>query len=226
MTGTLYSCARSRGLRVTWGAEELGLPLDLVILEFPPRTKVENYIDLNPLGTIPAYVEGEAVLTESTAILHALAARAGPNKLLLEPEHPDYGMFLDFLYHADATLTFPQTVYMRFVRQESERGLQEAGHAYARWFAARLAKLDHRLATREYLCGSRFTIADIAIGYALYLSTLNGLSEHLTPALKTYVERLTARPAFKRALERELTMMPATEIPLSAIPTGSNRSEP
>ena len=86
--------------------------------------------------------------------------------------------------------------------------------------------MDRRLATREYLCGSRFTIADIAIGYALYLSTLNGLSEHLTQTLKTYVERLTARPAFKRALERELTMMPATEIPFSTIPTGSNRSEP
>lgn len=201
--GTLHSCARSRGLRVTWAAEEMGLDLDLAMLPFPPRARAPEFLDINPLGTVPAYVEDGMVMTESTAILHYLAETTGGGALMLDRSDPDYGPFLDFLYHADATLTFPQTVYMRFALMEKDRGLEEAGLAYKRWFEARLVKLERRLERRDYLCGGRFTIADIAIGYALYLTTLNGLVDCLPPAVRAYLDRLTERPAFARALRLE-----------------------
>ncbi len=202
-TPVLYTCARSRGLRATWAAEEAGVEIDLRILPFPPRYLAPEYMAINPLGTVPMLVDGETQMTESCAIAHYLATRAGNTALAIAPGERDYGAYLDYTYHADATITFPQTVYMRFVLFEKDKGLQEAGHAYAKWFHKRLIKIEQRLETREYLCADRFTVADICVGYALILAQSVGLDEGVPESLKAYRERLTARPAYQRALERE-----------------------
>jgi glutathione S-transferase len=143
------------------------------------------------------------LMTESCAIAHWLAARHDPGGLALTPDEPDYPMFLDFIAHADATLTFPQTVALRFSVFERERGLEAAGEAYGDWFGKRLAKIDHHLASRDYLCGGRFTVADICIAYALWLSRMTRLSHHLTPRLTEWLETMTAREGFKTAVGRE-----------------------
>ena len=148
----LYTCARSRGLRATWAAEEAGVELDLRMLPFPPRHKAPEYLETNPLGTIPMLIDGETQMTESCAIAHYLAAKGGADHLLVAPGEADYGEYLDFTYHADATITFPQTVYMRFAIFEKHKGWEDAGHAYANWFEKRLVKIEQRLATRDYLC--------------------------------------------------------------------------
>ena len=202
-TPVLYTCARSRGLRATWAAEEAGVEIDLRILPFPPRYLAPEYMAINPLGTVPMLVDGETQMTESCAIAHYLATREGNTALAIAPGERGYGAYLDYTYHADATITFPQTVYMRFVLFEKDKGLQEAGHAYAKWFHKRLIKIEQRLETREYLCADRFTVADICVGYALILAQSVGLDEGVPESLKAYRERLTARPAYQRALERE-----------------------
>jgi len=199
----LYTCARSRGLRATWAAEETGVDIDLQILPFPPRYLAPEYLAINPLGTVPMLVDGDSRMTESCAIAHYLASKDGPSPLVIAPGEADYAEYCDFTYHADATITFPQTVYMRFVLFEKDKGLQDAGHAYAKWYWKRLIKVGQRLEGREYLCGDRFTVADICVGYALILSQSVGLDEGVPESLKAYRERLTARPAYQRALSRE-----------------------
>jgi glutathione S-transferase len=196
----LYTCARSRGLRATWAAEEAGVNIDLAILPFPPRYLAPAFMELNPLGTVPLLVDGDAQLTESCAIAHYLATRDGYTVLAIAPGEPDYAAYCDYTYHADATITFPQTVFMRFAIFEKEKGLAEAGHAYAKWFHKRLVKIEQRLETREFLCADRFTVADICVGYALILAESVGLDEGVPESLKTYRARLTARPAYQRAL--------------------------
>ena len=204
MRPVLYHSTGARGLRVLWTVEEIGLDCDLRLLPFPPRHQAPDYLAVNPLGTVPALVFGDVTMTESTAIAHFLAARSGPTPLIVEADEPDYGAFLDFLHHADATLTFPQTVYLRFAVLEPGRGLADAGKLYAEWFAARLVKLERRLeGAREFLCGGRFTIADIAIAYALFLAETIGLGDHMPAAVRDYGRRMMDRPAFKRARERE-----------------------
>ena len=199
----LYTCAGSRGLRVTWTAVELGIDLNYRLLPFPPRARAKSFLEINPLGTVPAMLHDGHLMTESSAIVHYLTSRWGPTPLAVQPGEPDYGAFLDFLHHADATLTFPQTVWIRFGLFEKERGLEEAGRAYAEWFQQRLSKAEQHLAMREYLCADRFTGADIAVTYALYLATKTGL-DHLVPeALKTYRARMVERPGFIRAVEVE-----------------------
>ena len=199
----LYTCARSRGLRATWAAEEAGVEIDLKVLPFPPRYLAPEYKEINPLGTVPMLVDGDARMTESCAIAHYLATKDGMTDLAVAPGEPDYAAYCDFTYHADATITFPQTVFMRFVLFEKDRGLQEAGHAYAKWFWKRLVKLEQRLQTREYLCADRFTVADICCGYALILAENVGLDEEVPASLKAYLARLKGRDAFKRAVARE-----------------------
>ena len=199
----LYTCARSRGLRATWAAEEAGVDIDLNILPFPPRYLAPEYLELNPLGTVPLLVDGETRMTESCAIAHYLATRSGYTDLAIAPGESDYGEYLDYTYHADATITFPQTVYMRFAIFEKEKGWAEAGHAYAKWFHKRLVKVEQRLENREFLCADRFTVADICVGYALILAESVGLDEGVPQSLKDYRARLTARPAYQRAFARE-----------------------
>ena len=199
----LYTCARSRGLRATWAAEEAGVEIDLNVLPFPPRYLAPEYKEINPLGTVPMLVDGDARMTESCAIAHYLATKDGMTDLAVAPGEPDYAAYCDFTYHADATITFPQTVFMRFVLFEKDKGLQEAGHAYAKWFWKRLVKLEQRLETREYLCADRFTVADICCGYALILAENVGLDEEVPASLKAYLARLKGRDAFKRAVARE-----------------------
>lgn len=201
---TLYTCARSRGLRDTWAAEEAGVGLDLQVLPFPPRFLAPEYLDINPLGTVPLLVDGDTRMTESCAIAHYLAVRAGRDDLVVGPEEADYGAYLDYTYHADATITFPQTVYMRFALFEKDKGWAEAGEAYAKWFWKRLVKVEQRLEGREYLCADRFTVADICVGYALVLAENVGLDDGVPDALKAYRERLTSRPAYQSALSREV----------------------
>jgi glutathione S-transferase len=200
----LYTCARSRGLRTSWTAQELGLSLEYRMLPFPPRRKALGYLEINPLGTVPALLHDGHLLTESVAIAHYLATRWKPSSLAVNPGEAEYGAFLDFLHYAEATITFPQTVWMRFAIMEKDRGFEAAGQAYAEWFAQRLVKIEQRLENREYLCAERLTVADIAVTYALYLSSLNGLDHLITPATRAYREQMIGRPAFKMALEAEI----------------------
>lgn len=199
----LYTCARSRGLRATWAAEEAGVEVDLKILPFPPRYLAPEYKEINPLGTVPMLIDSEAKLTESCAIAHYLATREGYTPLAIAPGEPDYAEYCDYTYHADATITFPQTVYMRFAIFEKDKGWAEAGEAYAKWFYKRLVKIEQRLERREFLCANRFTVADICVGYALILAQNVGLDDDVPESLKAYRERLTAREAYKRAFARE-----------------------
>ena len=199
----LYTCARSRGLRATWAAEEAGVDIDLKILPFPPRYRAPEYLEINPLGTVPLLIDGDARMTESCAIAHYFATREGYTDLAIAPGEADYAEYCDYTYHADATITFPQTVYMRFSIFEKDKGWEDAGHAYAKWFHKRLVKVEERLKDREFLCADRFTAADICVGYALILAQSVGLDEGVPDSLKAYRERLTARPAYIRAFERE-----------------------
>ena len=205
----LYHCAGARSLRALWAIEELGQACDLVVMPFPPRKQVAGWMALNPLGTIPLFVDGDLRMTESSAIAQYLATGTS---IAVAPDEADYGWYLDFLHHADATLTFPQTVYMRYRLFEPHRGLEVAGDLYADWFVARLAKVAARLEGRDFLCAGRFTAADIAVAYALYLSTRVGLGGRLPARLAEWLATMTGRSGFQAALAREAAAPIVTDI--------------
>ena len=207
MSLTLYHCATARSLRPLWCLEEMGLEYELINLPFPPRVFAKEYKEVNPLGTIPFLVDGETKMSESTGICHYLTQRYGPTELALYTYQPDYASFLNWLYFSDATLTFPQTLVLRYtVLEPKERRLTQAAEDYAAWFSGRLRHVENALEDRNFLVAGRFTIADIAIGYGLFLaSTLAPPKDRLVPKASAYLERLKAREGFQRAQEKQKT---------------------
>jgi glutathione S-transferase len=117
---TLYHCEAARSFRPLWMLEELSLTYELKMLPFPPRVLAKDYLALNPLGTIPFMKDGETRMTESSGICHYLATKYGPTPLVVGLDEPAYGAFLNWMYFSDATLTFPQTLVLRYGQLEAE----------------------------------------------------------------------------------------------------------
>ena len=196
----LWHCAGSRSIRPLWTLEEMGLDYDIEVMKFPPRFVHPGYTGINPIGTVPFFTDGEVEMTESAGISQYLVDRHGPTELGVGVDEPDYGLYLNWLHRSDATLTFPQTLVLRYTMLEpEEKRLPTVAQDYAKWFHARLRSLEDATADREFLCAGRFTIADIAVGYALYLAETLRLGEGFKPNTRAYFERLKARPGFLRA---------------------------
>ena len=181
--------------------EELRLPYELTMLAFPPRAQDKSFLELNPRGTVPLFIDGQTRMTESAAICEYLALIHSPGVLNVGADEPDFGDYLNYLHMGDATLTFPQTLVLRYSRFEPPERLQpQVAEDYGKWFLSRLRTLEPHLAAHEFLCAERFTAADVSVGYALMLAELLGLHERFTPAVMAYWQRLCVREAFERAL--------------------------
>jgi glutathione S-transferase len=194
----LWHCPDARSFRPLWALEELGLPYELHLLPFLPRVRQPEYLQVNPLGTIPALRDGETFMTESAAIVQYLATRYGPSDLAVSVEDASYGAWLNWLHFGEATLTFPQTLVLRYRRFEPGKA-EVVADDYAQWFLSRLRQVDRALQQGDHLCAGRFTAADISVGYALLLARTLKLDAKFSPAIQAYWDRISARPAFKAA---------------------------
>ena len=81
---TLYHCKNARSFRALWALEEIGLPYELKLLPFPPRVLAPEYLQINPLGTIPLLIDGNVKMTKSAAICQYLADRYSKSVLAVE----------------------------------------------------------------------------------------------------------------------------------------------
>ena len=198
----LYHCVSARSFRPLWMLEELALPYELKMLPFPPRALARSYLQENPLGTVPLLVDGDTRMTESAAICEYLVARHSPTGGLgVAVNDPAYGAYLNWLHMSDATLTFPQTLVLRYTHFEpAQRKQPQVAEDYSRWFLARLRSVDAAVQLQDYLCAGRFTAADVAVAYALMLASHLGLSALFTPAVTAYWTRVQQRPAFQQAM--------------------------
>ncbi len=210
----LYHCMSARSFRPLWALEELQLPYRLHMLPFPPRALARSYLQENPLGTVPLLVHGGGAegsghavrMTESAAICQYLATLHPAAGLDVVPGDPAYGAYLNWLHMGEATLTFPQTLLLRYGRFETPERLQpQVVTDYTRWFLARLRAVEAAVATGPWLCGDRFTAADVSVGYALLLATHLDLADQWGDATRAYWQRLQERPGYQRALAAQRT---------------------
>ena len=184
--------------------EELSLPYQLHMLPFPPRGLARDYLTINPLGTVPLLLDGDVRLTESAAICEYLVRRYGNGQLDVLPDDPEFGRYLNWLHMSDATLTFPQTLVLRYRFFETVERLQpQVAEDYQRWFLARLKAVDHGFTYGQFLCGERFTVADVAVTYALQLATHLGMESKFPPGAAAYWQRMQQCPTFINALKIE-----------------------
>lgn len=212
---TLWHCEDARSFRPLWALEELGLDYELKMLPFPPRFSRKDYFAENPLGTIPLLVDDDTRMTESCAMLEYLSLRHAQGRLAVAPDHAEFGTYLNWLHHGEATLTFPQTIYLRYSRMEPEERRQpQVAEDYRLWFLARLKLLEPTLSDgRQTLLKTGFTMADIAVHYAIELAVLLGLRDDLPPETLRWFDGLTARPAYQRAKARQSAGAKAENLP-------------
>ncbi|MBB3047851.1 glutathione S-transferase [Litorivivens lipolytica] len=217
----LWHSYSARSLRPLWALEEMELDYELELLPFPPRVFKREYLELNALGTVPFFTHGDTEMTESSGICLYLVETFKQLDFGLPVGHAEYGDYLNWLFHSDATLTFPQTIALRYSQLEpKDRRLPQAVEDYSTWFIKRLKRLNAHLEGREYLCDGRFTIADIAIGYALYLGESLGLDQFYEPIVVDYWQRLKSRPAFIKAeaMGSEQALFKAVKYPFTDAP--------
>jgi glutathione S-transferase len=200
---TLYHCHDSRSFRPLWTLEEMGLAYELKMLSFPPRA-ADDYLAVNPLGTVPTFFDDTMRMTESAAICQYLVSRYGPTPLGVEASEPEFGQYLNWLYFGEATLTFPQTIVLRYsVLEPPERRSEQVAADYARWFLSRLRGVDAVVSKQPTLCAGRFTVADISVGFALMMAEFLGLNAKFSPAVAAYWQSLKEREGFRRALAKQ-----------------------
>ena len=90
----LWHCHDARSLRALWALEEMNLEYDLEVMPFPPRFLHDGYLDINVLGTVPYFVDGDAHMTESTAICHYLIEKYQKYEFGLRPDQAQFGQYV------------------------------------------------------------------------------------------------------------------------------------
>jgi glutathione S-transferase len=188
---TLYTNQKSRGTIAQWMLEETGAPYESVAMEYGPPMKTPEYLRLNPMGKVPTLVHGEKVITETAAICCYLAD-AFPEAQLAPPttERADYYRWLFF-----AAGPLESAVTNKALGLEvplARQGMVGYGS-----FDLVINNLALWLKDRAFVCGDKFTAADVYLGAQLNWGVLFGTIPAM-PEFTNYVQRLTDRPAFQR----------------------------
>ncbi|MCB2018570.1 MAG: glutathione S-transferase family protein [Hydrogenophaga sp.] len=189
-----YTNPQSRGRIVHWMMEELGRPYRTVWLEFGPEMKSADYRAVNPMGKVPTLRHGEAVVTEAAAICAYLADAFPEAGLAPAPTSPERAPYLRWLFFAAGPLE--QAVTAKALGWTVPPGRE--GMAGFGSYADTLDALETALRPGPYICGERFSAADVYVGSSLGWGLMFGTVEK-RPVFETYVERLRSRAAAQSA---------------------------
>ena len=194
----LYGISGSRALRSLWAIEETGIEYEHIATNFSADAKAEDYLAINPNGRIPALVDGDLMMFESMAINLYLAKRYGGD--LYPSDSSSEALAWQWSVWVISEIEGPQMelVVHKFFTPDDKKNDKIPAVA-AKKLARPLKVLDQHLATRNYLLGDSFSIADVNVAGAMLLLKMVQFdySEH------THVQRWAAacyeRPALKRA---------------------------
>lgn len=200
---TLHHLGVSQSERVLWLCEELGVPYTLIRHDRlttgmgPPEYKA-----LHPLGSAPIIQDGDTVLPESGAIVDYIIGRHGQGRLSVGPDDPAFADYLFWFHYANASLMAAESSGMVLQRLGAPDDGPTTGWVKARRDAG-FALVEARLAAVPYFAGDSFTAADIMMVFPL--TTMRAFSKRtldVYPAIRAYLARIGARPAYQRAMRK------------------------
>lgn len=200
----LYGIPQSRASRPLWMLEELGVPFELVPVNFSGENKKPEYLALNPNGRLPTLDDDGLVLFESLAINLHLARKYGAAKGLWPASADDQSRAIQWSLWAANELEPHVIAHMLNTRMLPE-AMRDAAKAKAAADALPrpLAVLNGVLAGREHVLGGGFTVADLNIASVLTLGwRLGAFDAKAFPNVTAWLERVNARPAAQRAAAR------------------------
>jgi glutathione S-transferase len=190
----------SRSQRILWLLEELGTPYEVVAYRREPtRYAPAELKQIHPLGKSPVIEDGAVRLAESGAIVDYLISKYGHGRFSPAPETAEWLVYVQWLHYAEGSAMLPLLLNL-YVGRLGDKG--EALHP--RIESEIKNHLDYvagALGDRSYLVGGELTGADILMGFVCEVARAMGkLAPY--PSLGAYIDRLHARDAWKRALER------------------------
>jgi len=206
----------SRSQRILWLLEELGLGYELRRYERDRKTMLAPAAlrEVHPLGKSPVISDGGMTLAESGAILQYLVERRGGGRLMPPAGSAEWLRYVYWLHFAEGSAMPP--LVMKLVLDRMEKApMPFFARPMARALAGRVREafvlpniarnldyMESEIAHDPWFAGGEFSAADIQMSFPLEAAAARGGLDARRPRLMDWLERIHARPAYRRALER------------------------
>lgn len=194
----LHHLNESRSRRITWLLEELGLEYKVVLYQRDPKTRLAppELARIHPLGKAPVICDGAQVIFESGAIVEYLVRRYGKGRLAPAFDSADYNRYMQFLHYAEGSAMLPLMLKLYTGRLgEAAAPLQPRIQSE---IANHIGFLNQELAGREYFVGNELSGADVQLSFVAQMA-VRFAGRDAYPNLTAFVERIEARPAYRKA---------------------------
>ncbi len=211
---TVHHLNNSRSQRVLWLLEELGVDYELKRYQRDPATLLAppELRKVHPLGKSPVITDGELTLAESGAIIEYLVEKHG--RLAPPRGTPEWQRFRYWMHYAEGSAMPPLLLKLVFDRIEGAKApffVRPIARAIARkakrsfvepQIALHLDYMEGELGKSAWFAGGEFSAADIQMSFPLEAAVARGGLDASRPRLMDFLERIHARPAYQKALER------------------------
>ena len=198
----VHFAPNSRAGRIIWLMEELELEYEVNVMPFSKEgLKSDEHRARHALGRVPVLEDGEVMIFESGAIIEYVLTRHKEGGLKPKTDSPEFPYYLQWFHYCEGMVMPPmnqivvQTILLPLERRD-ENVLKQAKNLLTK----SLMMVNANLADKEYLIGD-FSAADLMLGHACYMSNRMGCVTDEMQHIKDYVARISARPAFKKAIE-------------------------
>jgi glutathione S-transferase len=206
----------SRSQRVLWLLEELGVPYEVKRYERDPKTMLAppSLLAIHPLGKSPVIVDGDVTVAESGAIIEYLVQKYGDGRLIPPAGTPQRLRYTYWLHYAEGSAMTPLLLKLVFDRVSSNPAPWPVS-AIARRIAATVTNafiapnlqrhldyIEAELGAHAWFAGEQFTAADVQMSFPLEIAVSRAGLDAGRPNSMAFLDRIHARDAYKRALER------------------------
>ena len=213
---TVHHLNNSRSQRVLWLLEELGLEYEVRRYERDPKTMLApaSLRAVHPLGKSPVISDGGVTVAESGAIMEYLIERHGQGRLIPLPGTPERLRYTYWLHYAEGSAMLPLLLSLIFGRLP-RAPMPFFMRPIARAISAKTRKtfidpqlelhrnfMESELGKSMWFAGEEFTAADIQMSFPVEAAAARGGLDPSRPKLWAYLQRIHARPAYARALQK------------------------
>jgi len=206
----------SRSQRVLWLLEELGLPYEVKRYERDPKTMLAPpaLLATHPLGKSPVIVDGDVTMAETGAIIEYLVDKYGGGRLIPPAGSRERLRYTYWLHYAEGSAMTPllfKLVFDRIAANPAPWPISTIARRIAAtvtesFIAPNLTRhldyIEAELGSQPWFAGAQFTAGDVQMSFPLEIAVSRAGLNASRPNSMAFLERIHARDAYKRALER------------------------
>ncbi len=213
----VHHLENSRSQRILWLLEELGLRYEVRPYKRDPETSLapDELTAIHPLGKSPVITDGDTTVAESGAIIEYLVGKYDAEQSLVPtPGSAEHRQYVYWLHYAEGTLAPLMVLSLILSRIEDApvpfflkpvtRGIagKVRGGYLTQTLDRNLAFLETTLASAQWFAGDAFSAADVQMSFPLEAAAMRLDADSHYPAISAFLDRIHARPAYQRALEK------------------------